>query len=337
MQNFEGFLKEKYKETKESFVKDFKGEDIHVTCAVLQAWIVWQQKQNSMPATIRSRFYFVKSYLYDNGIEISQMDTRKLIKLPKKSNELMQPLEKDQLRQIIDIANPLRKALYLVQSSSGARIGELCQLRKKDIDTNCKRWIINIKAETTKTKAGRQTFMSKESMRYLKPIITKLKDNDLVFSKNQNYINAESTEQTGLCRILERLKFTDRYSNGNRKISSHAFRAYFFTHAVRINGENYAHKLTGHGGYLQEYDRMTTKDKLELYLKLEPHLLVYENFNEDLQEVMAENQKLKKKYEDMEDRFGAFASMVDERLDISTLGTYEEYKSKIRAKWGSSA
>jgi len=45
--------------------------------------------------------------------------------------------------------------------------------------------------------------------------------------------------------------------------------------------------------------------------------------------------KSKKKYQDMEDRFGAFASVVDERLDISTLETYDEYKAKMRAKWGS--
>ena len=58
-------------------------------------------------------------------------------------------------------------------------------------------------------------------------------------------------------------------------------RAYYATHAVRVHGENYMNKMIGHAGYLMEYDRYDDSKKLEMYLKLEPSLLVYENFNED--------------------------------------------------------
>ena len=53
-------------------------------------------------------------------------------------------------------------------------------------------------------------------------------------------------------------------------------RAFFFTQAVRKHGENYAHRMTGHTGYLMQYDRMTDEEKLKMYLELEPDLSIYD-------------------------------------------------------------
>jgi hypothetical protein len=52
-------------------------------------------------------------------------------------------------------------------------------------------------------------------------------------------------------------------------------RAFFFTQAVRLHGENYAHRMTGHSGYLMQYDRMNDEEKLKMYKELEPNLAVY--------------------------------------------------------------
>ena len=75
---------------------------------------------------------------------------------------------------------------------------------------------------------------------------------------------------------LEALGYNQKYSsNGFYKITSHSFRSYFFTAATRKHNENYAHKMSGHGGYLMQYDRMTEEEKLQMYLELEPDLVIF--------------------------------------------------------------
>ena len=60
-------------------------------------------------------------------------------------------------------------------------------------------------------------------------------------------------------------------------------RSFFFTKAVRMHGENYAHRMTGHSGYLMQYDRMTDEEKLQMYLELEPELSIYATTKADLE------------------------------------------------------
>ncbi len=87
-----------------------------------------------------------------------------------------------------------------------------------------------------------------------------------------------------MIRMLDKLEMNERYqSNSFRKISTHSFRAYFFTKAARKHGENYAHRLVGHGGYLMQYDRMTEEEKLQMYLELEPELVIYDQTKNELE------------------------------------------------------
>jgi len=293
--NFTAFLWEKYHEKPvELCEKLAKEKDILGVCGVLQAWVSWSLQQKHSAATIRTRFWFIKDYLYDHGIELTNLQVKKNIKLPKRQKEELYPLSKEELRKIVDVASLKRKSLYLTQSSSGARIGELLQVRKKDIDTSKERWIIKLRSETTKTKVARSTFMSREAMKYTKEILDSKKDNDLVWAINRNVLHAETTEQRSLRGYLKQVGLYKIYEKtGVSKITTHSLRAYFFTHAVRIHGENYANKLTGHAGYLMEYDRYDMKQKLEMYLKLEPELLVYEDYNSDVSELREEIKKLK--------------------------------------------
>lgn len=293
--NFTAFLWEKYHEKPvELCEKLAKEKDILGVCGVLQAWVSWSLQQKHSAATIRTRFWFIKDYLYDHGIELTNLQVKKNIKLPKRQKEELYPLSKEELRKIVDVASLKRKSLYLTQSSSGARIGELLQVRKKDIDTSKERWIIKLRSETTKTKVARSTFMSKEAMKYTKQILESKKDNDLVWAVNRNVLHAETTEQRCLRGYLKQVGIYKIYEKtGVSKITTHSLRAFFFTHAVRIHGENYANKLTGHAGYLMEYDRYDMKQKLEMYLKLEPELLAYEDYNSDVSELRDEIKTLK--------------------------------------------
>ena len=91
--NFENFTLEKYGETSKSICKKLsKEKNIKVPCGVIQSWVTWSLKQNHLPATIRTRFWFIKDYFYDHGIELTNLQIKKNIKLPKiQKDELYAP------------------------------------------------------------------------------------------------------------------------------------------------------------------------------------------------------------------------------------------------------
>ena len=195
-------------------------------------------------------------------------------------------MKKQELRDLVvaQARNPKRQALYLACSSSGMRSGEALHIKKKDLDLSLDRITIRINAEYTKTKAGRTTFVSKECGEKIMTYLHKLDDDDYVFTNSTGDFKTRGrAEQMALASALERLGFNEKYSsNGFYKITSHSFRAYFFTLATRKHDENYAHKMTGHGGYLMQYDRMDDKKKLEMYLELEPDLVVFDQTKNEI-------------------------------------------------------
>ncbi len=235
-------------------------------------------------------------------------DIKHNISLPKILKEEKYPISLEEIRKIIAEANFKKKALYLVLLSSGMRVGETVQLKKKHFDLSTKRAMIKIPADYTKTKQGRTVFISKEATTAIKPLLRKIDDNDGVFSKNENPHYAVCAEEMTFKRILTNVGLVESYeSSRTNKITMHSFRAYFFTKATRKHGENYAHMMIGHGGYLMQYDRLTDGEKLEMYLELEPDLLIDEFIIkdrkiEDLEKKNLEIEELKQEMKDFTKR-----------------------------------
>lgn len=305
--NFKKFASEKHNSTLDEIcnelieTKKSQGEDEyeHLLYGFLQDWIDWNVSKKAGAYTIRTRFSIIRNCLYHLGVKTNPQDIKQLLKFPKKITEEKYPLKKDELKNIIlsHSRNPKRQALYLACSSSGMRIGEALQIKKKDIDFSMERPMIKIQAEYTKTKSARTTFVSKECLEKIMMYYKELEDNDSLFTDSKGEIkNIERNEQTALSRSLKTLGYTEKYSsNGFYKITTHSFRAYFFTLATRKHDENYAHKMTGHGGYLMQYDRLDDKEKLKLYLELEPELVVFQQTKNEL-----EIEKLKLENDDIQ-------------------------------------
>jgi len=248
---------------------------------LLQAWINWNYKRGLAASTVKENFSRLKGFLYYMGIRITKEDVKNNLDFPKVVKEEPYPLQLKDIQKILEFTNK-KKAFYLALLSSGMRMGEAVQLRRKDIDLTKKRIMIKIPAKITKTKRSRTTFISKEAASFLKQKLKNLEDNDLVFGSNENVNYARTTEVITLQRVLKKAGLDEKYDGINRrKITLHSFRAYFFTKAARKHDENYAHKLTGHGGYLPQYDRLTDEEKLEMYIKLEPELLIFDLTKKD--------------------------------------------------------
>ena len=270
---------------------------------MLQEWINWNQKEGRGNYTIRVAFSNIRKYLFHFGIKTSEQDIKEYLRFGKRTREDRHPLSQIEYLRIIDglSRHPLIQALFLGLGSSGMRIGEALSLKKKDLDLTGERIKVNIPANT-KTRTGRTTFLSFETEKLLRPHLDRIEHDDYVFTKKNRKPDASSV-RTMLGRLVDKLVLSERYQSNNiRKITSHSFRAYFFTKAARKHGENYAHRMTGHSGYLMEYDRMTEDEKLEMYVTLEPDLLVFDQTKNELEidRLKKENQIIEQLQKEME-------------------------------------
>ncbi len=291
VQVFEKFCQEKYEKHSDEIIKeiirikqDQTEEYENALYGMLQEWINWNKKRKIGSYTIRTQFSNLRKYLFHMGVKTNEQDIKEYLNFEKISREERYPLSTEEYRVIIEgfFRNPRLQALFLALGSSGMRIGEAINLKKKDLDLSKKRIKVNI-PPTTKTRVGRSTYLSYETEKVLKPLLEKLEPNDYVFAK-KNCKTSDRSIRTSLNRRLTRIGFTEKYqSNNYKKITSHNFRAYFFTKATRKHGENYAHKMTGHGGYLMQYDRMTEDEKLQMYLELESDLVVFDQTKNELE------------------------------------------------------
>ena len=304
---FDLFCNYEYSHDSESVIQEFLNLDEtqreESACDVYQSWINWSFKKGISPKTLKVYFSLLKSYLHYRGIKISEKDIKANVTLPKLIKEEKHPLSMDQIHDILKIASYSKKSLYLALLSSGMRIGEAVQIRKKDTSFSSGRLSVKIPARITKTKTGRTVYISKEATNAITPKRNKIEDDDLLWGTNDNYLTAVQADVKAFSKYVDKLGLDERYDSGTRKITLHSFRAFFFTRAARIHDENYAHMMTGHGGYLMEYDRLEEEQKLDMYLDLEGELLAYDQTKNQLKikKLQEANLKLSEQGEEIND------------------------------------
>jgi len=278
--SIDSFLNQRYETNLEDLIAEMLDVDdekrIDTICDICQSWVNWLSQKGKSPKTVSDYFVFLKLYLHFRKIKITPQDVKESIHFPAKIKEEKYPLTNSQILEILDTAQYSKKGLYLALLSSGMRIGELVQITKKDIVTDLQRLMIRIPARITKTKQGRTTFISKEAAKFISRKLREIGDDDLVWGKNSDKDSSMHAEEKTFREYLKKIGFHEKYDSGRLKISPHSFRAFFFTKAARRHDENYAHMMTGHGGYLMQYDRLTDEEKLDMYLELEPDLLIFD-------------------------------------------------------------
>jgi len=274
--NLEKYTKEKLGKSLDEYIAGFKNSEDALE--QLQLWVNWNSKRIS-PSTVRHYFILIKPYLYYKGIKFHPDDVKQEIRFPKVLENEKHGITQNEIKRLFEYLNPTKKALYLCQLSSAMRIGELMRLRVKQLDFSLDRIMVKIPAEHAKSGKSRITFFSKEAAKYLKPLLKNLDNNDLVFTKNENWVNARNAE-------IVMIRWTKKA--GLKDITTHSMRAYFITQTSRID-PNMAKKFAGQKVYLGEYDRPTFEKMLEVYLTFEPELLIFENKQEPIDKKELEN------------------------------------------------
>ena len=266
--------------------------DFSTAFDILQDWINWLSKTRQ-PNSVETAWVHLHDYLYYRGIKIDSKEVKYNLKFPKIHKRSPYPLKLSEIQNIINTSKR-KKGIYLALISSGMRIGETLQVRKKDLDFSRSRIMIRIPAEITKAKESRITFLSKEAEDNNKHVFS-LAPNDLVWGKSENWLNNTNLEGRSLYRLLENLGMDEKYPSGINKITLHSFRAYFVTKGNKVEA-NFGHALAGHGFYMKQYDRYSEDELEELYMKLEKEISVFDlsKKENEIQKLKRENQQLQK-------------------------------------------
>jgi len=239
------------------------------------------KKKGHHPNSVIGAAASVRKYLFYRGSPLTKDDVQEHIEMPRKAEKDLRGLKIDEIQTILNSLTYPDKVLFMCQISSGMRIGEIVQLRKKHLILDTERIMVKIPTTIAKFHKARTTFFSKETASVLKPILKKLDDDDLIFTKNTNVKSVESCKGQTLARHLEPLGLNQKYEDsGNNQITTHSFRAYFITKISR-HDENLAKLLAGEKGYLLQYDRMSDEEKLENYMDFEKDLLIFDLVRKD--------------------------------------------------------
>jgi len=306
---FTKFCNLKYSKTVEILVSDLRNSHDDKVYLMLDDFVTYLDTKENSPKTIKQYVSFMRSFLRSQGIKTNQEDFRDYVKLPKEINELRKPLTKEEIRIILDNSKEETKALYLTLLSSGMRVGETLSLKKCDFNLSSDPIKITIPAHLTKTRHGRETYISREARELVLRITNNLDQNDLVFTDIDDASKAVNNEGRTLDYIRKKCNLNKKYSDGKRaQITLHSFRAYCYTIASNIIGVDSAHALLGHshGTYLHQYYRLTDEQRAELYKKLEPHLLVYSDS-------VIEEQNRNKRIVELEETVKNLTNQLDEK------------------------
>ena len=254
----------------------FMGEDYEYT--IYDENGIPQNKTSKIKSskTIDLYFSFVKAYLrVVHDLRLSSDEIKDYVTFPKQVKEMRIPVTLKQLKQIMNNTSPKRRALYYILVSSGMRIGEALSLRKKDIHLDENPVRISIKGFDTKTRQGRETYISSEAVEKLKPLLENIEEDEKIFTNSDNLKYHVINEDRVFGTLRQRLGYTEKYDNSVRYVLNlHSLRAYFHTKASQKHGVEYAHALDGHSGYMDQYYRLEPKKRADMYKELEDELLV---------------------------------------------------------------
>jgi len=273
LQNFENYCMQQT--GKSNYVTELRDLDSDGIFDFLQGWI----NSNSTLSSSTTRLYFskLKKYLYHMGVKLHPQDIKEELNFKHSVQEDLYGLTLDDIQNIINSLRYKHKVQFICQLSSLMRISELIQLRKKHLISNGENIIVKIPASIAKFKKGRTTFFSKEASKLLRPILREKQDNDLIFGSSENKVNSKLNSEQILRKALIRIGLDMKYETTNRfMVNTHSFRAYGITKLSR-HDPNLAKKIAGQKGYLDQYDRLTDEEKLELYEKFEIDLIIDNN------------------------------------------------------------
>jgi len=323
---FREFLSQKYSIDEFELVEKVKDKSFDVY-KILNEFVVFLDSHGYKPKSIMTRMASVKGYLRNLGLRFNSEDYKQMVRIPKIIRQREEPITKELISKLQRNFPPKLQTVILVLSSSGIRLGELVQLELDDVDFTTHPTTLRLRAETTKTRTERETFLTTEATNSLKEYLKRSfewdenKENShlkniKIFGRTSKIVNlkrkqnpkqpphlhAESLLHNSLRYFLQKSPGLDtRNKNGRKVVHFHAFRKYFRTTVGNVCGRDFAEELMGHGFYMDTYYQLSIEKRRELYLQAEPHLTIsdFKAVEKDMKVLSTKYQNLEGKVDDL--------------------------------------
>jgi len=305
------YLKEKYKTDLDHLIPDIKNDKQDVY-EFLRDFVIHLDSSGLKAATIETIIAGVKGLFRYCRIKIYNEDFKQLVPIPKRMRPVEMPMTKKILAKLLKVLSFKMQTAVIFCLASGVRIGELVQLTLDDIDFDSTPTTINIRAETTKTREARITFITEEATQILKDYLKRYyqweegKENSSM--NGITLFGRTSMSKVGIRKSDSQLKMSPlstnrlllqktlsdclkKHSNLNMKVNGnryaihfHNFRKFNRTTVGSAVGRDFAEALIGHKFYMDTYVHTTLEEKKKLYLKAEPYLTIsnFENVEKNL-------------------------------------------------------
>jgi len=323
--HFKKFVQNRYSKSLDKIISELKNNQLD-QYEILKEFVIYLDKAGKKPASIKIWIGGAKGFLRHCGVKIYSEDFQMKVRLPKISHQREEPLTKEILVRLLSNVPVKIRTMILCATASGMRIGEIVQFKISDIDFESKPTRIKIRAETTKTRESRETFLTSEATKALKDYLTKSYnwkegesnnklENIVIFGKAQessqipNNMRKKTPLQYTVSMIINSMKkytknipeLAKRNEGGRYMIHFHAFRKYFRTVVGNAVGRDYAEALMGHHFYLDTYYNLPEEKKREMYLQAEPFLTIsdYAQIEKDLRSVKQRQKQIEEKQLDL--------------------------------------
>ena len=287
------YLKDNHQCDEIHLVTKVKNDEIDVY-ELLREYVIYLDKIGIEPSTTRLHISVIKGYFRYLGIRVNSDDCKFIVKIPKQIKTREIPLTREMILRVLHNSNPKLQTAILVAVSTGIRIGELVELRVQDVDFGHKPTKVYLRAEITKTRQYRETFLTEEATLALKDYLKRFfgwKEDSSNEHLNEKHIfgpvikpkksdkfcafSAQYTLQMALHSLIKTIpELSINNENGRKAIHFHAFRKFFRTTVGNACGRDFAEALIGHGFYMDTYYQLPEDKKKQMYLDAEPYLTI---------------------------------------------------------------
>lgn len=240
---------------------------------VFKEYVIKLANRNVAPKTVGAWAASIKKLFAANGIVLNK-------NLPIKIYNVHEDIlpSRDDLKKILADCSIRTKAIILLLSSSGLRVGELRELKISEVDINSTPPKISVKGLTAKERKSRFTFISQEAKMALQSYLEKRKNNGHQIIDDSYTITTSDGNRMSyqnLQFILNNVFRKVSKKEGKRyKLHAHSLRKFFKTQLISAGVPGpIVDRLAGHARYLSREYELYTEDQLkEWYLKGVAHL-----------------------------------------------------------------
>ena len=235
------------------------------------AYSVNQMKTMYAPTYVNLNLRVLCLWFDDNQAGITRRIRQRVFNLVPPAYSIREEAEltRSLLKRIYRALPDWCRVLFLFLSGTGLRLGEAMTLDKKDIDWSGVRPAVRVRAEHSKNKIPRITYMTKEAEDALRSYLTSRSDDD-----PRVFPYTVGCAQSLLRKSLDKAGWGP--VNGEaRRFHWHMTRKWFISRFSLVASKEVAEELAGHVGYLsRSYQRFTRRQILAQFKKADSYLSV---------------------------------------------------------------